>query len=244
MQSPGTPEAPGSGGTVCPRAACVDNPRMNRLSLLLAVWLGGWVLSGCASTGMARTLDPGHFQFSVSPSAQMSVGSSSVGSGVPAPQLELGARYGITERLDVGARVYFPGAEADVRFALLRAPSLQSGVDVTLAPSVNYLVLSTDTPWLVSLPLLVGLNSNGRQLTLGPRVSYMPPSVGSLFPEEEETGNRFFVGASVGYAVPLNASVRFITELAVLAPTASINREGVLCRAGIGFTFGGYAEEE
>ncbi|AKI99490.1 Hypothetical protein AA314_01117 [Archangium gephyra] len=196
------------------------------------------MLSGCASTGMARTLDPGQFQFSVSPSAQISVGSSGLGNNVPAPQLELGARYGVTERIDVGAKVYFPGVEADVRFGLLRAPSLQSGVDLTLAPSVDYLpFLSTNTPWIVSLPLLVGLNFNGSQLTLGPRVSYLLPS------ENRESGNTFLVGTSVGYAVPLNPSIRFITELSVLAAPASLGSDGVLCRAGIGFTFGGYAEE-
>lgn len=217
---------------------------MKRISLLLMVWLGGLVLSGCASTGMARILDPGHSQFSVSPSAQVSLGGGSgLGSNVPAPQLELGARYGITERLDVGARVYFPGAEADVRIGLLRAPSLQSGVDLTLAPSVNYVFLDADTPWLVSLPLLIGLNSNGRQLTFGPRVSYVPPAGESAFPGSEDSGNRFMVGTSLGYAVPLNPSTRFITELAVLAPLTPRSGEGVLLRAGIGFTFGGYAEE-
>ncbi|WNG53949.1 hypothetical protein F0U59_03430 [Archangium gephyra] len=212
---------------------------MKRLSLLLAMGLGGWVLSGCASTGMARTLDPGHFQFSISPSAQAVLnGRGSIGSDVPVPQLELGARYGVTERLDVGARVYFPGAEADVRFGLLRAPSLRSGVDVTLAPSVNYVAfLSTNTQWTVSLPLLVGLNFNGSQLTLGPRVSYILPSASG------DSGNTFLVGTSVGYSVPLNPSTRFTTELAVLVPPASFRSDGVICRAGIGFTFGGYAEE-
>ncbi|MFY0563088.1 hypothetical protein ACN28E_04540 [Archangium lansingense] len=65
---------------------------MRRTSLLLAMWLGGVVLSGCASTGMARTLDPGRFQLSVSPSAQAAVGGNAIGSNAPSPQLELGAR--------------------------------------------------------------------------------------------------------------------------------------------------------
>ncbi|HEY0097057.1 MAG TPA: hypothetical protein VGB96_22205, partial [Archangium sp.] len=145
-------------------------------------------------------------------------------------------RYGVAERVDVGARVYFPGAEADVRFGLLRAPSLQSGVDLTLAPSVNYLFLNADTPWMVSLPLLVGVNMNGSQLTLGPRVSYIPPG-------REGSGNSFLLGTSLGYAVPLTPSIRFNTEFSVIAPPAALGVDGVLCRAGIGFIFGGYAEE-
>jgi len=209
---------------------------MRRISLLLVVGLGGLVLSGCASTGMARTLDPGHFQFSVSPSAQLSLGGSAFGSNVPVPELELGARYGVSERIDVGARLYFPGAEADVRFGLLRAPSLRSGVDLTLAPSANFLFLSPDTPWLVSLPLLIGLNLDGGQFTLGPRVSY-------VLPGREGSGNTLLVGTSVGYSFPLNSSIRFSTELSMLTPPTAFGVDGVLCRAGIGFIFGGYAEE-
>jgi hypothetical protein len=210
---------------------------MTRSSLLLVVWLGGLVLSGCVSTGMARTLDPGRFQVSLSPSAYAAVGRSGLGSNVPAPQLEVGARYGVTERIDVGAKVFFPGVEADARFGLLRAPSLRSGVDLTLAPSVNYMgFMNSGYPWFVTLPLLIGVNHNGNQLVLGPRVAYLI--------QGRESRNAFLVGSSVGYSVPINPSLRFITEVSALAAPAAVAEDGLLCRVGIGLMFGGYAEEE
>jgi hypothetical protein len=213
---------------------------MKRTVLLLGVWLGGLVLSGCASTGMARTLDEGHFQLSVSHSAQLVVGGYDFARTGPSPfpSLELGARYGVTERVDAGARLYWPGAEADVRFGLLRAPSLRRGVDLTLAPSVNYHVLERDRAfWAASLPLLVGLNLDGSQLTFGPRVTY-----GGGTRTQMGEGSLLF-GVSLGYAFPLTPFVRLSTELSMLAEPKYLWSEGAWCRLGIGFIIGGYAQE-
>lgn len=212
---------------------------MKTTSLVLAVCWGGLVLSGCASTGMARTVDPGKVQFALSPAAQGVLGGGNkLGSNSIAPQVEVGMRVGVTERIDVGARLFFPGAEADVRFGVVRAPSLRDGVDVTLAPSVNYMgLVSSDMPWIVSLPVLIGFNHEGRQLTLGPRFSY-------ALQTEDATESPFLMGASVSYSIPLKSTLRLITEASVLGrPAAEFWREGVLYRLGVGFLFGGYGED-
>lgn len=217
---------------------------MKTASLLLAVGLGGLVLSGCASTGMARTVDPGKVQLSLSPAAQgvLGGGKGTVGSNSIAPQVEVGARVGVTERLDVGARLFFPGAEADVRYGLMRAPSLRDGVDVTLAPSVNYMgLLDTETPWIFSLPVLIGFNHDGRQLTLGPRISFALRQ--SSEPSDGAPESPFLVGTSVSYSVPLKPTLRLITELSVLGRPTDFTKEGVLYRLGVGFLFGGYGED-
>lgn len=188
---------------------------------------------------MARTVDPGKVQFALSPAAQgiLGGGKGTLGSNSIAPQVEVGARVGVTERIDVGARLFFPGAEADVRYGLVRAPSLSDGVDVTLAPSVNYMGLaSTDTPWIVSLPVLIGFNHEGRQLTLGPRFSYV------LRPDSS-TESPYLLGTSVSYSVPFNSTLRLITEVSVLGRPTEFGHEGVLYRLGVGFLFGGYRED-
>jgi hypothetical protein len=208
---------------------------MKTTSLLLAVGLGALVLPGCASTGMARTVDPGKVQLSLSPAAQgiLGGGGSQLASNSIVPQVEVGARLGVTERIDVGARLFFPGAEADVRYGLVRAPSLRDGVDVTLAPSVNFMV--ADTPWILSLPVLIGFNHDGRQLTLGPRFSYVL--------QKDPTESSYMLGTSVSYSVPLKSSLRLITELSVLGRPTDFTHEGVLYRLGVGFLFGGYGED-
>jgi hypothetical protein len=207
-------------------------PGMNRTVLITLV---GWGLlaSGCVSTGMARTLDPGHFQVTLTPGVQGIAHVDSKGVHVSStnylPQLELGARYGVTPRMDLGARLFLLGAEADARFALLRAPSMKSGVDLTFAPAVGVSVIQGWLPH-VQLPLLLGVNLGGSQLVLGPRVGLL-----GLAP---------FIGTSLGWAIPLGGSFRVMPELTLVQPITS-EPAGLssFFQGGIGLVFGGYEAE-
>ncbi len=215
---------------------CAWGPGMNRISLLLVVSLLGFFASGCVSTGMARTLDPGQLQVSVTPGVQATMSLDSP--GVAYPQGEIGIRYGLTERLDAGVKLFVLGVEADARFALLRAPSLRSGFDLTLAPSVSYSPMlysggSWDGPGMAKLPLLIGVNMEGYQLVLGPRVAY-------VFGESPSSSGGLQVGSSLGLAVPIGNWFHLMPEVSVLQKPLGQN---VMLHAGVGLIFGGYKEE-
>jgi len=211
---------------------------MNRTVLLLLACLGGLgVLSGCVSTGMARTVDPGKLQVSLSPGV--------LGNTAVIPQLELAVRYGVTEQVDVGARLFLPGAEVDARFALLRAPSLKQGIDLTLAPSLAYVFSSgTSTPgYLVpSLPLLVGFNLGGGQLVLGPRLGYV---INTDHPVPSPSfATAFVAGSSLGLAIPAGPVLHVVPEVSVLHRLGSpFGSTTTTLHGGIGLVFGGYARD-
>jgi hypothetical protein len=219
---------------------------MNRNPIpLLVVCLGalGFLAPGCASTGMARTLDAGRLQVSLVPGAQAATGYED--SGVAFPQAEVGVRYGLTDRIDVGARLFVPGLGVDARFALLRAPSLRSGVELTLAPSVLYTPdLSNGLQsvgkgiGLVQLPLLVGVNLGGSQLVLGPRVGFLFDGTGSTTARQLP-----LAGTSLGCAFPIGNWFRLTPEVSVLQPFGYPFGGQMMVHGGIGFLFGGYAEE-
>ncbi len=211
--------------------------------LLVASLLGilGLLSSGCISTGMARTLDRGQFQVSVTPGVQAVKGIENP--GVTLPQGEIGIRYGLTDRLDAGVRLFGLGVEADARFGLLRAPSLRRGVELTLAPSVSYAVHRytsfDDGSGMVQLPLLIGVNMEGYHLVLGPRAAY---AYGRLSPSSGD-GGALLVGTSLGLAVPIGRWFHLMPEVSLLQqPTKSLG-EHVLLHAGVGLIFGGYKEE-
>ncbi|WP_147332677.1 hypothetical protein [Archangium gephyra] len=204
---------------------------------LMACVAGLGALSGCVSTGMARTVDPGELQVSVSGGIQGNVGY--------IPQGELAVRYGVSERVDVGARLFLPGVEVDTRVALLRSPSLKSGVDVTLAPSLAFVVpITSASSALVfpSLPLLVGVNLNGSQLVLGPRVGYV---INTGQPPTSQTfANNFVVGSSLGLAIPVGQAFRVVPEVSLLHRVGTtFGSSTTALHGGVGLIFGGYAEE-
>ena len=208
------------------------------LRLLLAVGWMGLALSGCVSTGMARTVNKGQLQVWATPSVHRYDG------GLQ-PQAEVGVRYGVGERVDVGGRLLAlapqidaVGLAVDTRVGLLRAPSLDGGVDLTLAPTLAVLPKgqSDDKQVLLELPLLVGLNPGaGVQVVLGPRVGTTfvvdPSSVGRLIPG---------VGGSLGVAVPIGSWVRLVPEVTV---RSSLSESPPTFQGSLGILVGGYREE-
>lgn len=87
-----------------------------RLGLALAALAS---VVGCTTLSTldgARTLDPGQVQVAGAVSVQGGTNAISRATGIPVGQVELGARYGVVEHVDVGARVYVGGALVDVRY--------------------------------------------------------------------------------------------------------------------------------
>ncbi len=192
------------------------------------------LLSGCTSTGMARTLNKGQVQVSLTPGVVTALPAASY----TLPQAEVGVRYGVTDRLDVGARLFYPGVAVDTRVALLRSPTLDSGIDLTLAPTLSAMLRgsSDDKQMSLELPLLVGLNPGaGVQFVLGPRVGLSavvdPNGVGV---------SRGLVGGSLGVALPVGRWLRIVPEVTV---RSTLREVAPLLQANVGFLIGGYVEE-
>lgn len=218
---------------------------MNKRLLVLGACVG-LVSSGCISTGMARTLDKGALQVSLGGGVQ-NVGSYASGESLPPhfvslPQVDLGVRYGVTDRFDVGARLFLPGAAVEGRYALLRAPSLQSGIDLTLAPSLLYshegLGSTGGEPLLhAELPLLLGVNMGGSQLVLGARAGLL-----SNLEDPTRPGGRpdLTLGTSLGLAVPITPWLRVLPELSLRVQPELQYASPFIFNATLGVLFGGY----
>jgi hypothetical protein len=100
---------------------------MNRLILVviaLSVTLG---CSTLATLDGARPLEPGAAQFGVGVSVQRG-GTPLSYSGIPIPQVELAARFGIAPDVDFGLRAYLLGAAFDVRYRVWHRDRLHLAV--------------------------------------------------------------------------------------------------------------------
>ena len=93
------------------------------------------------------------------------------GPGPRAAQFELSARYGLSERVDVGVKLYALGIEAGVKWLILRGP-----LDIAIAPAVSYASFDDQmgtsfNAFYAHLPLLFGWNISDRvTLSFGPKL--------------------------------------------------------------------------
>lgn len=227
---------------------------MKQLLPLLAALAALATLTGCPSfstMGTARTLPKGRGQFFIAPGAtvlqdfQQRDDGSSESFGLPS--LEFGGRYGVTDRVELGGKIWMLGMEIDSKFALVRAETPDAGVDVALAPAVSfYPFRSGDTDATYAyfhLPLLIGVNAGGSQLVIGPRVSDLVIRGGG------ENLNAVMLGGSLGYAWKLGDGFRLLPEVSLAYPihvtqggtssTLSLEPKGAMIQASLGFLFGG-----
>ena len=222
---------------------------MRRLALLPALAL----LAGCPSfstMGTARTLPKGKGQFFVAPGGMVLKDFQRDANGqyesFGLPTVEFGGRYGVTDGVEVGGKVWMLGAEIDSKFALLRAPSADAGLDVSLAPAISlYPFTSGDqnaTYAWIHLPLLVGVNLGGSQLVLGPRAS------GMFITGSGDDVSALWLGGSLGYAWKVGDGFRLLPEVSVAYPahvrvgasaTTDLEPKGAIVQGSIGLLFGG-----
>jgi len=231
----------------------------------------GLLLAGCptfSNLKTARALDEGEFQFTVAPEIEgASIPSSSAngitGSTFVAPQIEVAARYGITDGFDIGAKLWIAGAELDTTISLIRGGFF----DLALAPGVGFLGIGAgsgstsgslfEVP--IYIPLLAGLNLGyGHQFVFG--VEAIPNIVFASATSTSDDGTttsssgtsvELFLGGTVGFSFKIGSSFRIMPELNVFVPvvTASANNGSsaselglggvVIFQGGLGFSFGG-----
>lgn len=228
---------------------------MNQGSARVGVWrsiatvvLLGVIGSGCSFSSLttASNLPQGEGQFFVAPG--YSRYQRSQGEPLWAPQLELGGRYGVTDQVEIGGKVWLPGAQLDVKVGLLEGERVRMALD----PTLGYLGGFEGTPEggdtlhvvTMSVPLLLGWRLGDHELVLGPRV------VDQIWTGTGETltANIVAVGSSVGFAWYLGGGVTLMPEVslgAIVAQTledfgSRVGGGGSLWQANVALLFGGH----
>jgi hypothetical protein len=88
-------------------------------------------------------------------------------------QFELSARYGLSDRVDVGVKLYALGVEVGMKWLILRG-----GLDLAIAPAVSYASFddragTSFNAFYAHLPILLGWNISDRvTLSFGPKLMF------------------------------------------------------------------------
>lgn len=180
---------------------------------------------GCATFGTfqtARTLGKGRSRVAVEASAW---GAVSPAATRLAPDVAVAARWGLTDRFDLGGRIGGHGLELDAKLQL--TPPKRPGLVVSLAPAVGGGTLAVRTAVAttayVQVPVLLGLRLGSRvRLVLGPKLELWYVRAGDSSTSTGIVAARFFgVGTSVGVSVRLTRGLRVLPELTVIYPVAA-----------------------
>ncbi len=231
---------------------------------LLAMFAAGALLTGCASTstfGLARTMNKGGVQGWVAPSVGALVANSRTAGVSAYPMVEGGVRFGLSDNVELGARLGFSGLAAEGKFALIRSPTMESGFNLSLNPQVQLAGFGVGATGSTAgavvgalsfhLPVLLGFDFFGHELVVGPRVidqvvfgSVTGTSGGSA------AGNLIYFGGSVGFAIRVAPGFRILPEVSLAAPliatgsTTTVGYNGLIVQGGVGFLFGNATQYE
>lgn len=180
------------------------------------------LLGGCPSfttMGSARTIGDGRSQTWVATGGARlhEAGGSTTGAreATDVPYFELGARYGVTDRVELGGKILSLGLELNAKVALRRTESTDGlNVSVGTAASVysfSAMGVTARSAWL-HLPVLLGFALGGSELVIAPRLSAVTIFGG---------GPGLFAGGSLGFAWKVTDGFRFLPELSVSWPIIS-----------------------
>lgn len=216
-----------------------------RFSTLALTLIGSTLLLGCPSVSSltsARTLDEGQLQFVISPTISGVGTTGPEGTGVPMiPMAEGQFRYGITDNVELGGKLWLGGFAAHMKFGLVRSHE-DSGFNLSLDPGLSYAGISvggaTAGAVYVYLPLLMGVRfGNGHEFTFGPRVV---PVLGGAFTSNDGTSAyAVLAGGSLGASFNLGA-LRLMPEVSLLADSGPDrgSQRAVFSQFSLGFAFG------
>lgn len=177
--------------------------------------------SGCsvATLGAARPVDVGTHQVVIAPSM---VRIARGGDPYFGPQLEIGERYGISKKADIGVRLWLPmpGYVVDSRISLRRSKNPNSGLDVAIQPGTSYLYVpggdANSSPLhvaTVALPLLVGWNFGvGKQVVMAAKMLDIL-AVDTV--DGAEPANILSVAATLGVVWPVTENLSLAPEIGV-----------------------------
>jgi hypothetical protein len=165
------------------------------------------LLGGCYSfstLGRARIVEPRHAEVFAAPAVLVTT----AGSGaLVKPVGDLGVRYGLSERVELDARVTTAGLSAGPRLQLQRS----SRFDALVAPALAF---TWPDKLAFELPLVLGWNvRQADQIVVAPRLVYQA-RLG--VPEVGHPVSFVLVGVSFGYAWQLSPRLTLFPELAFL----------------------------
>jgi len=167
--------------------------------------------TGCYSfttLGRARTIGKGRVQAFAAPEAMIVPGGGSV---MVRPIGEIGARYGITDRFDIEARVTTFGGNGSAHVQLRRGGLY--GIDIMLAPGFAF---TSPDKLSFELPFVFGLNlPHDNQIVVAPRAVHQMRFANGF----SRPIHYLFAGLSIGFAWRLTKALTLLPEFAFLKQT-------------------------
>ena len=209
------------------------------------------VVSGCptaSSLSSARTLDRGAVEVTVAPTVinGIALGQNDDGqttsSVVGVPSAEAHIRYGISDRVEIGAKLYLGGFAGHLKLGLIRSETADDGFNLSFDPGLSYAGIGAGGVGVgvvyLYLPVLAGYRFGGHELTFGPRL--VPVLAGVTVGSGSGNGMVVLGGGSLGISLRLGDSFRLHPELSLLAPLNQdpSDSQGAMAQFSLGFSFG------
>jgi hypothetical protein len=181
---------------------------LRRLLSVFSLCLSVGCISG-HSGQTASTVGKGNMK------AGLSVGRVTVDGAGSIPLIEMGARYGASDRLDIAFGAGTTSLLLGGKYQLTDPGA--EGVVVSVAPTLNIWPGLLNRFQQYQLPVLIGVPVGAHELTVGPRIHHWRWT----FLDEDIAQVKFTsVGTSVGFALRVGKAITLIPELAVLVPVS------------------------
>jgi len=227
---------------------------VSRIALLLGSGIVSLALTGCPSLSTMqtpRTVPQGQVRFGLGFEAvgiktaarTDSAGNTTPSESVTFPQFELTLRYGVTDNLDIGGKLYLIGAEAGFKYQFLRGP-----LDVAVAPAASYISIGSSSNGSSSslsatylhLPVLFGLNLNDNvAISFGPKFLYTIASISASDSGNDRSSaatSGLWVGGYVSLPLKVGHAFWLAPEINVYRP---LKEDVLLYQGGLALLFGG-----
>jgi len=209
------------------------------------------VLTGCPSLSTMQTpatVPKGEVRFGiglegVGYSEKDSAGGTST---VAAPQFELNARYGVTDDIDIGAKLYLIGAEIGGKYQFAKGT-----FEAAVAPAASYISVSLDSGGsggsdsfsvaYLHLPLLLGYKvTDSLELAFGPKALYAiaTGSASDSMNQSSVTSSGFMAGGFGSIQLKIGKAFWLAPEVNVYKPFTK-GATGVIWQGGLALLFGG-----
>lgn len=231
---------------------------VNRGVLVAGLVVIAVALTGCPSLSTMqtpRTVPLGQVRFGLgleavgikTASRTDSNGNTQAATSVTLPQFEFSARYGLTDNLDIGGKLYLIGAELGLKYQFARG-----GLDMALAPAASYISLSSSSSdssgnsssssvsvAYLHLPLLLGFNVNDKvTLSFGPKLLYaiVSGTVSSTSDTASATTSGLWLGGYVSVPLKVGQAFWIAPEINVYRP---LKEDVFIYQGGLALLFGG-----
>jgi hypothetical protein len=176
------------------------------------------------------------------------------------PGTAISARYGVSDDLDIGARIGTGGGDIMAKLRLMGGPGQ---LTVSLAPSIGGISLGPTSLTSAQVPLLVGIPLGSHQFVLSPKVHMYRASIDTTTTDDKgvttyaaASATILSAGTGVGLALKLGETFRILPEFSVVYPLylgasavagsqstsdsmSLVNVNGAIYQVGVALLFGG-----